>query len=247
MVDLAGRLDLRHGLRLHGREAASDARRDPDLAAFFDEPYHFLGRPALRVLSFLLPAVALGAVAGLFFGLPSFVLYACLLVNAIVLLAAEKSRARIYALVAKTHAELRAYADILEDIERENFESGHLKGLREGLFKAGESASAAIDGLAGRLGLLEFRSAQVVYLVVNWLVLWDIHALFRLEAWRRAHADSVPEWFRTIAEFEALASLANAAFNHPDWTRPRIESGPFRLAFRGGGKPAAPRPWPGGQ
>ncbi len=36
------------------------------------------------------------AVTGLFFGLPSYVLYACLLVNAIVLLAAEKSRARIY-------------------------------------------------------------------------------------------------------------------------------------------------------
>jgi DNA mismatch repair ATPase MutS len=34
-----------------------------------------------------------------------------------------------------------------------------------------------------------------------------------------------------------LASLANAAFNHPDWIRPRIESGPFRLEFTAAGNP----------
>ncbi len=235
--ELAGRLDWRHGLHLHGREPALDTRRDPDLGAFLAEPVHFLGRPVLRALSILMPGLALGAVVGLFFGLPPFVLYACLLANAIILLGAEKSRARTYALVCKTHSVLRAYAGILEDIEREDFGSEHLRALRTGLIKDGEAASEAIRDLAGRLGLLEFRSAQVVYVVVNWLILWDIHALFRLEKWRRAHAGSVPDWFRIIAELEALSSLANAAFNHPDWARPRLESGPFRLEFVAAGNP----------
>ena len=240
VADLAGRLDFRHGLRLHGSEIASDARRDPDLGAFLDEPYHYLGRFVPRALAVLLPALAVGAAAGLFFGLPRFVLYACLLVNMIVLLGAEKRRSRTYALVSKTHSVLRAYAGILEDIENTDFQSGRLRGLREGLFRAGEPASKSIRGLAGLIGGLEFRTAQIIYLAVDWLVLWDIQVLIRLERWRREHAASVAGWFRTIAELEAQASLANTAFNHPDWSYPRLQDGPFQMAFAAAGNPLLP-------
>ncbi|MDD8026781.1 MAG: hypothetical protein PHI34_09715 [Acidobacteriota bacterium] len=240
VADLAGRLDLRHGLRLHGREMAANARRDPDLGAFLDDPFHYLNRPVSRILAVLLPVLTVGAAAGLFFGLPRFVLYAGLLVNMIVLLAAEKRRSRTYALVSKTHSVLRAYAGILEDIERTEFDSERLRGLRDGLFRAGEPASQSIRRLAGLIGGLEFRTAQVVYLAVDWLVLWDIQVLIRLERWRREHAASVPGWFRAIAEFEALSSLANHAFNHPDWAYPSFPDGPFQMTFTAAGNPLLP-------
>jgi len=238
--ELAPALDFRHALRLHGLGLKRPDRGAGGLAEFLKEPAWILARPALKAAMFVLPVFALGAAAGLFFGLPRWIFYLALLVNGSAVLAGEKRAARTYGLISKARDVLKSYARILNDVENSGFKAGRLQELKDRLIKDGPTASARIEKLSSLLGLLEFRTGQVVYFVVNVLVLWDLHCLLRIERWRKETAARVPAWLETVAEVDALSSLANTAFNHPQWSFPEItERGPA-LAMEAAGNPLIP-------
>lgn len=238
--ELAPALDFRHGLQLHGMDLGDKGRATGGLDEFLKDPARVLGRPVLKTALYLFPLIALGSAAGLFFGLPRWVLYLALLVNGLTVLAGEKHVARTFRLMSKTHDVLKSYARILADIERSDFRTERLRELRSRLFQDDRSASAGIRKLSGLLGRLEFRSGQVIYVAVNVLVLWDLHCLLRIETWRRDTAGCVPAWFETIAEIDALSSLANAGFNHPDWAFPEIAAEGTVFSLEGAGNPLIP-------
>jgi len=238
--ELAPALDFRHELRLHGRELGGSPRGVDEIKMFLKEPAWLLSRPALRALVHVLPLAALGAAAGLFFGLPRWIFYLCMLVNGLMVLAGEKRVARNYRLMSRTHDILKTYARILGDLERSEFRSERLRALKARVASDGASASVCIRKLSNILGLLEFRTGQIVYVIINVLVLWDLHCLLRIEKWRRHSADRVPAWFEAIAELDALAGLANAAFNYPSWGFPDIAEDGTAFDLEAAGNPLIP-------
>jgi hypothetical protein len=233
--ELAPALDFRHGLRVRGFDLGDGPGKSEGLTRFLGEPSWILRRPVLKILIHILPLFAVGAAAGLFFGLPRWVFYLALLVNGLMVLAGEKRCARTYALVSKTNDVLRSYAQILSDLERTEFRDGHLNELKARMVTVGAPASTWIRRLSGLLGLLEFRTGQIIYVIINVLVLWDLHTLLRIERWRRATADHVPVWLEVIAEFDALSSLANASFNQPGWAFPEVAAEGTRFEMEAGG------------
>jgi hypothetical protein len=238
--ELAPALDFRHELRLHGFGLGDSARHIGGLSEFLKEPAWILTRPVLKAAIVVFPLIALLAAAGLFFGLPRWVFYLSLLLNGLTVLAGEKRVARTYRLMSRTHDVLKSYARILADIERADFRSDWLRELQSRLFSDGLSASGGIGKLSSLLGLLEFRTGQIVYVAVNVLILWDLHCLWRIEKWRRDTADRVPAWFETIAEIDALSSLANASFNNPGWAFPEITGTGIALEMEAAGNPLIP-------
>jgi hypothetical protein len=240
--ELAPALDFRHELRVRGFDLGDAPRKSEGLARFLSEPSWVLRRPVFKILLHILPFFAVGAAAGLFFGLPRWIFYLCLLVNGLMVLAGEKRCARTYALVSKTNDVLKSYALILGDLERTEFRSAHLNGLKDRMVTVGAPASVWIRRLSSLLGLLEFRTGQIIYVAVNVLVLWDLHALLWIERWRRATAGHVPVWLEVIAEFDAISSLANASFNNPTWAFPEITGEGPRFEMEAAGNPLiAPR------
>ncbi len=238
--ELAPALDFRHELRLHGLGLGDSARHIGGLSEFLKEPAWILTRPVLKAAIVVLPLIALLAAAGLFFGLPRWIFYLSLLLNGLTVLAGEKRVARTYGLMSKTHDLLKSYSRILNDIERSEFRAGLLRELKARLASDGVPASARIRKLSNILGLLEFRTGQIVYVAINVLVLWDLHCLRRIELWRRETADRVPAWFESIAEIDALSSLANAAFNHPSWGFPEIADRDSVFEMESAGNPLIP-------
>jgi len=238
--ELAPAFDFRHGLRIHGRDEGETNRGGRDLNVFLKEPAWLLARPLLKILIHVLPVLALGAGAGLFFGLPRWVFYLCLLVNGLTVLAGEKRAARTYALVSKTNDVLKSYSRILNDIERSEFRCARMRELKSRLGADGIPASVRIRKLSSLLGLLEFRTGQIVYVLINVLVLWDLHCLLGIERWRLETADRVPAWFETVGEIDALSSLANAAFNNPAWGFPDIPDEGTRFEAEAAGNPLIP-------
>lgn len=75
----------------------------------------------------------------------------------------------------------------------------------------------------------------LVYLLLQFTLLYDFHVLDRYEAWARKHGRHVRRWFRALAEFEALASLAVLRHDHAAWCLPDLNSnaGTFRAIALG--------------
>ncbi len=117
---------------------------------------------------------------------------------------------------------LGSYSKFIEHIEAEDFNSGLLKRLKEDLYSDKLPASRIINKLSRLLDAFDTRNNMIVGLLLNALLLWDIHCLLRFDRWRQEHAGSVFTWLERLAEFDALGSLATFHFNHPGFTFPRI-------------------------
>ncbi|EJW98677.1 DNA mismatch repair protein MutS domain-containing protein [gut metagenome] len=76
----------------------------------------------------------------------------------------------------------------------------------------------AFRDLARILNLIDQRSNALIYLLFNGLFLYDIMLLRRILYWKEQHLDQMEQWLSDVAEFDALVSLANYAYNHPSRT-----------------------------
>ena len=64
-------------------------------------------------------------------------------------------------------------------------------------------------------------------LIINLFGLWDLHWVLKLEKWKASQKEDLPIWFDTLAELEAVLSLATLYYNNPDWTFPTISEQPL--------------------
>lgn len=52
--------------------------------------------------------------------------------------------------------------------------------------------------------------------------MWDLYSVIRLERWKLKYGKNVKLWVKVIAEYDAYCSLANFAYNNPDYIYPKI-------------------------
>jgi len=143
--------------------------------------------------------------------------------------------------VERAAGELRLLSEVLERLEREQFQTPLLARLRAGLEEGGEPASRSNEPTTGSPGtpaskrlarlrrLAEMLDSRDHFLVrvLEIFILWTPHLVLRTEKWHRRSGASVGRWLRAVGEIEALSSLAGHAFEHPeDVFAEIIESGP---------------------
>ena len=54
--------------------------------------------------------------------------------------------------------------------------------------------------------------------------MWDLQCVMRLEKWKLEYGGDIPNWLKTIGEFDAFCSLGNYAYNNPNYTYPEIDN-----------------------
>ena len=124
-------------------------------------------------------------------------------------------------------ADLMVLAGVLQVLESERFESDLLRGLRARLDQAPLAPSAAIRKLNRLARFLEARRNFYVR-PINPVVFFTAQLAFAADAWRRKFGASIRLWLDVVGEFEALASLASYAYEHPSAVVPEfVEEGPF--------------------
>ena len=100
-----------------------------------------------------------------------------------------------------------------------------LRRLRETMC-AGDPAPAAVRQIAALAGWSELRSgAAILHFPVQALTLWDFHVLFAMERWRRRSGVRVRAWLTSLGTIDALAALAIARADEPEWAMPRVDAG----------------------
>ena len=62
----------------------------------------------------------------------------------------------------------------------------------------------------------------MLYLVFEFLVMWDAHVLWQLEKWKAQHGLKAKGWFEALGKWEAILALAKLAHDHPEWQFPNV-------------------------
>jgi hypothetical protein len=127
----------------------------------------------------------------------------------------------VEAQVFRRACELRVLARLLDRFSSERFSEPRLVALAAGLSDEGKPASRHIVRLERLVNWLESRRNQLFAIPAAVLLLPE-QLSFAIESWRARHGAPALRWLGTIAEMEALASLATLAFEHPHYPFPKI-------------------------
>ncbi|PJJ07868.1 MutS-like protein [Flavobacterium sp. 1] len=122
------------------------------------------------------------------------------------------------------------YSLLVQKIEKENFKSEKLKDLQQKLNFKNQKASAHLQKLAELFSNMETIGNFVTALLFNGTFLFNLHVLKSMIAWKKEHAEVLEEWLEVIGEFEMLNSLANFAYNNPDFVYPELNAD-YEISF----------------
>ena len=234
--ELADRPDFRQPFYATG--IASKGQRAEASDAWMKAVPRFADRAVWRVLKVLVPAlwivVAVGCAVGAF---PTWAAGGMLAVSFGV---ANLPARRIHALCKsadRMEGVLRSYAALIARVEAETFCAESLVVLRRRFVPTeGVSASQAIRGLSRLIGALDQRYSMAG-LLLNLFLLRDVWLAARVERWMARHVRHAADWFGALAEVDALCSLGDFAFNHPDYPYPDLTDAYFCMDGRGLGHP----------
>jgi hypothetical protein len=225
IAELRPLLDLREQLAVLGDEyrAGVDPERLAAWASAPAQPFSFMRR-----LSALALAIAAACVLLWWFG-TGFIdiaarrgIVAMVVVESAFILSIRQRIARITAEIGEPARDLGLLSQILAALENQAFQSPRLQKLRAALNAAGTPVSVRIAKLRRLMEFLDSRDNFIVR-VLDAPLLWTIQTAMALEAWRAENGKFIAGWLDAVAEIEALSSLANYSFEHPDDPFPAIE------------------------
>lgn len=238
--ELAPLLDLRQDVEVEGR-LVSEEKPDPArLIAWAEGPSSF-ANPGFRLVAWALPAwTALAWLAAQEGLVPSWSWAVPLALQALIVAVTARAVGRVYARVSAPGEKLLRFERLFEALERFEPRCALLQGLSERTKVGGAAPSRQLARLARALSYLQAREQPLFHLLVNVVLLWDLHWVSALERWRQASGPRVRGWFEVLGTFEALSSLAGLAFENPAWAFPQVVEGPARLVAEGLGHPLLP-------
>jgi len=228
LEELRPLVDLREQLATLGSDFRTGVNPD-QLTAWATGPVHPF-EPRLRWASFLL-SIAMGVTllwwfSTAFVGIAATRTAAAL--GATVGLIALSIRLRVLKIVGGVNEpahDLELLSQILDLLERQTFASPRMKELGDAIRTAsGHPASKRIARLRRLMELIDSRD-NVFVRVLGPPLLWTTQLAMALEAWRAENGALIPVWLDAIAEIEALSSLANYAYEHPDDVLPQLADG----------------------
>jgi hypothetical protein len=220
--ELAPLDDWREQLAAHGHRARGSQRAVDTFATWVaDEP---VSGAAFRALVYVFTALNLVVFGAYLMGaIDVGVLIVGFLPGLVLSITTLKRAHGAFARAGAGEGALGRYADLLAHVATREFQSPALRNVGERLSSGGHSAPVWARKLNRLLGFADLaRGSPILYIPIQVITLWDHHVLFALERWRRAVGPHMQGWMAAIGEVEALASLAGAARDNPEWCTPEI-------------------------
>lgn len=187
-------------------------------------------KPYWTLLAYGLPflfLLSLGVIA--FFDLPLLILSLPIVLNVAVLGKMSNAIKTTLQEILPILPTIQAASKLIARIEQTHFTSEKMLALQSQVSQQSDSntTSKEIKKLSTLIANLEFRQNPYFFIFVNIPLLWDVHFLLGLEKWKQKHQIQSEKWFDTVAEFEALNSLACFHFLHPQYVFPLISQDKF--------------------
>lgn len=131
----------------------------------------------------------------------------------------------IYQNAGNAKSTFKQYHKLLDEIENLSLQSAYLNRAQLKIKTEKMKASIIFKEFSKILDAFDQRNNMLFGILGNGLFLWDLHQSKKIEAWIEKYKAQVENWFETIAFFDAQISLANYAFNHPDYHYPTLNDG----------------------
>jgi len=129
---------------------------------------------------------------------------------------------RITAESERTISTLAGLVQVLGLIEQKQFKTPLLRQLNENLQSDGHPPSWQINKLRNLISQLNQCTLNQVLMPFAFLLGMPIHVSHQLEQWRKQIGPDISKWLDTVGQIEALNSLAQYRFEHPDNTFPEL-------------------------
>ena len=192
----------------------------------------------VRITALVLTPVNLAAIALYVVGAaPTAALAWTLLVSVLVRTLRRKAIRQVFAEAGDGESGIRRYGDLLGHLHRAPLTSRYMTRVRERIGEGPRAAPEEIARLRRLLDLADVRRSPLFHLPLAFVLHWDVHVLAALERWKVRSGRRVRDWLDAIGEAEALAALAAAAADHPDWTLPALDPDARVLRARSLGHP----------
>ncbi|MEN2399043.1 DNA mismatch repair protein [Flavobacterium sp. MC2016-06] len=185
------------------------------------------------VLSFVLPTLFFGFLAAYFVTSKAILLSYSTYVFIANLIVVGRSLKRIQSEIAQADNVdkiIKQYSLLVEKIETENFQSQKLIQLQKQLVSKNATASIHLKQLSELFSRMDTISNLVTATLFNGTFLFNLHVLKALLKWKDNYSLELEKWISIIGELEALSSLANLAYNNPDFVFPEINSA-YKISF----------------
>ncbi|MBW8686431.1 MutS-related protein [Chitinophaga rhizophila] len=235
--ELTPKFKFRQHFAAHAALTAEQPEDVAELHKWLSLPVEFVNNRFIQVARWLAPALLIGGIVYYFitdqYSLVS--LFFCL--NLLILGMNLKKVSKQHQLISNKEKTFKKFAFLLRLISEESMEQAAL--LKEEQQKA-TMANAALHQLARICNAMDQRMNQLVGVVLNTLVLYDLHCVVALEKWKLANKDKVNEWLDIIARMEVWNSMATFAYNHPEYIYPVVTDDKSRLVATGVGHPLIP-------
>ncbi|MEM6269020.1 MAG: hypothetical protein AAF998_06250 [Bacteroidota bacterium] len=240
--ELAPQLDWRQNLQATGRMTEQGEDRTDFLQKWGEQAPVIRKDPLFRWVPWILSPLALVTiVAGFAELIPLWTGLIALTINYLFNRRIMAYSQQVYRETESSTRALRAYGNLLAQIENAKFKTPLLQQVQTVLQGEGPKAHAEIAGLVRILTNLELRMNGLPYFIMQHLFFWDIFWIGRLELWKRRNGRDLIGWFEMMGQVEALNSLAALRFAHPDWTVPEVAEEGFVIAGEALGHPMLPQ------
>lgn len=111
---------------------------------------------------------------------------------------------------------------LIQVVDQQEFKSAKLKGIRKVLLEGEKSALDGFKTIKSILSSFDQRANLFVTVVLNGLYLREVYLLNNLDKWKEEYHAHIIPWLVAFGELDAICSLSNYAFNHPDFVLPEI-------------------------
>ena len=234
--ELSNKIDWRQNIIQYGlqRKLKTD---DPDFVSKWGKiPSPFHGNKKLLLAISILPFLSLPALIYAMIG-SSVPILILLMISIAIHYFNFKKVGIAHNSTSKRADMLNIYAKIIEEFESKDWQSDKLIEIKQKLASNDIKLFKKIRKLSKLIELLDQRYNVLVQILFNLSFFYELHLLFRIDKWKSKYGHEIENWFESIGEIEALSSLANLSFNHPDWNFPSVVDEHFKLEMKEAGHP----------
>ena len=136
---------------------------------------------------------------------------------------------------------LSTYAKLIQLADNQTMECSQLVLLKQHFQCNEKIATEALQQLAKELDRLALRNNQILYVLLEGSMFWQLRQMLRIERWKQEHGTHLLQWLEALGRLDALCALGTFAFNHPEYTYPALADEPFVFRAKEMGHPLMPR------
>ncbi len=212
--DLGSKIDFRQQAWAIGREINDVTFDRRPLEQWLTEESLIYKKSLYTFLKWVLPGITLSLIPLVIFtSAPFTLIFGMMVVQSTLAGFHFKNTSRIQKILADGRSIMANYAKLFELLHRQQFTSV----LMQRHHSLAEEAGREVQKFSALVNSLESRMNPIAMMFGNGLFLHDFHAVSNLEEWREKNSTALPMWLKSLAEWDALLSLANLNYNYPDY------------------------------